>query len=134
MTKTILRGLLLTAAASSSCVSANEWGSHSFALQFLMDWSDQAEVASCSTNDGQDVFLFNDGQRYALVTVQRNNYDIALIDTASDPIEIEANGGIGRYIQIQEQFEKLKVYPRQVVRQTNYDSMLAANPATRCNF
>jgi hypothetical protein len=99
-----------------------------------MDWSDQAEVASCSTNDGQNVFLFNDGQRYALVTVQGDNYDIALIDTSSDPIEIEANGGIGRYIQIQEQFEKIKAYPRRVVGHANYDSMLAANPAARCNF
>ena len=127
----LLLGMILIGACQSA---ANDWGERNFVLRVLEDWSDGADVSSCQNNEGDALFLFTTGNRYALITSHDGAYDVALIDEANNTMEIEANGGIARYIEIQEQVQFLKLLPSESARSEDYMSVITSTPRDSCSY
>lgn len=128
----LLVALLLS---GTSCEAKQpQWGEESFVIENLQQWSDEAVVRSCSTDDDQSIFLFQSSNKYVLITRYKGVFDLASIDASADPIEIEANGGLGRYVEIQEQFEALRRLPGDKLEQTEYAAFVTSAPMARCEF
>jgi hypothetical protein len=128
----IFLGFLLL---SSPCIAKKtNWGERSFVLETLQNWSEVASVRSCISGNKNSIFLFEHSDQYYLVTQYSDAFDIASISAKSDPIWVDANGGLGRYVEIQMQFETLRRLPARTVKQEDFLVELSGTPEEHCSF
>lgn len=111
-----------------------EWGDKLFVLNRLKSWKSQATVRVCVADNRDHLFLFQNNKEFMMITKYQENFDIAFIDAASQPIELEANGGMGRYLEVQEQYENLRHLPSKAIGRNDYDTVIDSTPRNRCGF
>jgi hypothetical protein len=127
--------LIILLLCGSSCEAGQpQWGERDFIVDRLRNWTSEALVQSCTAQNQDRVFLFQKRNEYFLVTRYHGVYDIAFINAKSSPISIEASGGLGRYVEIQKQFNLLRGFSVSKVRQEDFVNHLSTAPMARCNF
>lgn len=111
-----------------------QWGDKAFIVENLRAWSNEAVVRACVGQNQNSLFLFQRLNEYFLISHNGQVYDIAFIKSKNSPVEIEANGGLGRYIEIQKQFEILRRLLGNKIRQQDYATYVSTAPTVRCTF
>lgn len=120
--------------AISSCRSSDaKWGDFEFVLEEVENWRG-AEVSSCVSRDEEQFYLFGRESEYYLVTNNGASFDIARFDLSGSHISIEANGGLGRYAELENTFASMRQLPRRSISRESFRNYLRTVPAKHCGF
>lgn len=133
MTDVLERILLFSILALAGCEAHQaSWGEREFVLDQLREWDRPATIRACALDDERAIYLFQNDNQFYMITKNNDTFDIAHIITTGDNIEIEANGGIGRYAEIQNRFLSIEVLPERSIEISDYEAEIVSTPNIEC--
>jgi hypothetical protein len=132
-----MRTFALTVAIGA-CLSACQarapvLGEHAFAVAMAGRWT-EAEARSCKAANGDDLYLFSNGQASYLIT-HYGPYDVAYLQFDGHEIQtVEANGGLGRYADLERSVRSMRALTAMRLRRNQFGEYLKTEPERSCGF
>lgn len=130
-----LPSVLAIAAILSSCqASPPVFGEYAFAVDKVARWN-EAQLSSCEATNGNHLYLFGHGEQFYLITQYSGAYDVAYFELKGGEFEIiDANGGLGRYAELENSVVSMRALPTVRVRRNQFGQYIKSQPERGCNF